>query len=362
MDRAQMIEALKGLGVDTSLVTDAVPDELLAEMIRSYEALEAPAAEQAPAEQHADAGAQEAELEEARQDAVAQRPANMADGGPPGDPPGEPDEQPQKMDDVTPSKDEMLSRLEGAGFSREDLDQLTDEELGRLYDDEVAGHAQFADPPPPELLDTGDGTGTAAYDEPPPAAPGKDKDGPPAKYSERVVKLSELKDAIAPLVRELVGEVKKDITAKLAATDKQVQRQARESKRQLVRSFCENKRDAGQLPPALVEVVFARLMRADNQRVQKFADASGKVHSMTELERQMAELDMTPAYVSFMERVGQPLPGSDDAEVNRVKNTFRKYSEQLQKAGTTEDKMVAAFKKARERRPGLTAREFTGLE
>jgi len=48
MDRAQMIEALAALGYDVSLITDATPDEVLAEMLR---VMQAQAPEEVPAEE-----------------------------------------------------------------------------------------------------------------------------------------------------------------------------------------------------------------------------------------------------------------------------------------------------------------------
>ena len=47
--------------------------------------------------------------------------------------------------------------------------------------------------------------------------------------------------------------------------------------------------------------------------------------------------------------------------IQEAENHFEAYSESFKKTGTTKEKMVAAYKAERERKPGLTAKDFLNI-
>jgi len=110
---------------------------------------------------------------------------------------------------------------------------------------------------------------------------------------------------------------------------------------------------------------FARLNRAPTTPVHKFSEKGkdGKVREgvKSELELQMDELRKRPFVLKFAERIAQPLTRGS-TEVSKVRNHFRRFSENYRNTGTTEQKLVDAFKLYRKKNPSGTFEQFLGKE
>lgn len=143
---------------------------------------------------------------------------------------------------------------------------------------------------------------------------------------------------------------------KIAATENVIAKRLAQEKKAAIAAFCERMIREGKVLPAEVEAgLMDRLMRQD--AVSKFAD--GK----TELDRQMSEIEARPVLVAFAERVKGGGSINTDAETAKVQRFAERFSDaDFQRLGNTKNGYIEAFRRARERNPQLTAREYCGVE
>jgi Holliday junction resolvasome RuvABC DNA-binding subunit len=367
MDRQQMIDALAKLGFDTSVLTEAVTDEVLAEMLRTYEKQDAEyAAEHADKptqpneveklddtmtrEQMIEAlvgmGFDPAELEGKSDDELKgmleQESGEPGEGGAmEGQAPAEQFEEvadpaAPPVEDAPPTRDEMIEALVEVGYDRDELNTKTDQELSDLFSQELEAAVQ-------QMSDEEE----AAKEE----QAKQQEEEQMAKMGE-VARFSEMVNSFKTMQSELA-----QVRAQLAETSRQTEQLRNNTKRANIVKFCEAMREQGKIMPAQYGAVVARLMRANSTNIVRKFNESGKKVNLTELDLQMREIEQAPALFVFSEKMKQPLTKAD-TEKAKIEQHFESFSESYAKHGTTKEKMVKAYLIARAKNPRLTAEGF----
>lgn len=359
MSRDEMIQALADAGVDTAVLTEAVPDEILAEWLRT---LDGAGQEPEPEEQPAPEEGQMADDGDADDKGDKDKPAeDMADDQP-ADQPADGQDKPateDMADDSFPAPKDDDDRQKMAEKCRRYLEQYGD---AQTYGDmDGANRADTYDPASsPDLSALGGGSFgsqhpksvTMKYTEK--GKPGTATKQPgrkavntinptPARDNATVAELAKLKSQLAEIQRfaEQEKAARKKATVK-AELDALVQ--------------------AGKVLPAEIDAGLADVLcAADSATVMKFSEG-GKTVETTAFDRLLAALKARPVLVKFGERIagGKAKTSSEDDEVAKVEEHFEQFSEQLTKVGVTKDKLVSGFKAERKRRPSVTADEFVG--
>lgn len=300
MSRDELLQKLQGMGFDMGLITDQIPDEVLAEMIRV-----------------ADAAGQEPDGDE----------GDAGDQGDQGD---------QQMDDSKDTDTDTSSQ--DATDDTKKADQSMDDSQDTSDDsqkDDMMAQAQKMMDCAKQMMEK--------Y--------GSKKMAEPRKYSER-----ELNAAVD---RAVARALKKHVTGTVGELKKFAEEQVASQKRASVDAFCERMSREGRILPAEKASIHARLMRADSKTcITKFKEKSGRIAELSELDLQMKEIEARPTL--FGERFKAPLTGtqSEDAEIAKVEEHFEQFSEGFNRVGTTREKLVAGFKAARKHTPNLTAAEY----
>lgn len=301
MSREEMLAALAEKGMDTALLSDAVPDELLAEMLRVLSSHDEPdgdeqVAEESPAEQE------------------------MAEDADVPAPEGEQADEEMAEDEAGP----------------------TDAESAKAYLEKAMKHYEAAR------------KHFEKYNAPEEKGKGEDV---------QVATMSEQK--VAALVEAAVAKaLKTQAKGAVAELRKFSEEQVASQKKLAVDAFCESRLKAGKILPAELDPanpanLKARLLRADSRStVAKFSE-KGKTVELTELDLQMREVDARPAF-KFGERIVATKPGeaAEDEQVAEIESHYEQFSEQFGRAGVTKDRFVSGFKAERKMNPKLTAADF----
>lgn len=307
MNRQEILEQLAGHGIDTSAITDAVPDEALAEMLRVCDAK--------------DHEGEEGEFGEGD-----------------GDLPEAPEDQ----------KDSYAERARAYG---ERVRRMA--ERGRKYLEKYCSMGKMDDAIGQDTV----GTVTPNAEPPTPASPTMPQQ--PSKitttqhFSEAQVQTLVNKAVKAALDQHVAGSV--------AQLQKFREEYEASEKLKTTESAVDARVKAGRLPPAEREHTIALLMGMDAKKVEKFSEG-GKVKSMTAYDRFLHMIDARPSL--FSERFKQPAPGGkaggkgdDDEEVAKVQDTFERFSEVFPR-GTKVETLVKGFRAERKHNAKLTAADF----
>lgn len=398
MDRQQMLDALGALGFDASKVTDAVPDETLAEFLSLLQKM-------------AESGQEPEQMAELSRDDMAA--ALVEKGHPKDELDALGDEEIKSLfeKEVQPagqfregerelfregergllggyaeggSREKMVAALVAKGQSQEELDGKSDDEIKALYavefqpeqpaqmaegdlgrDDMIAalkemGHAEE------ELSALSDEELKALYDaelqQPPeepvvPPVPGPQ--GKPQVMSERKRPMQQTDDsaALRAALRELIQEEICGFRDELLGAKRDTEHFIGNVRKANIRTFCENLRDAGQVLPVELERTVARLNRASTAKLHVFSEKGHRVRK-SELDLQMEELQARPPLVPLVERLGQPTTRVD-GEIAKIKNHYARFAEKYHKAGIKNvSALIKAFKIERRRNPQVAANDF----
>lgn len=304
-DRTALVEQLGDHGVDTSLITDDIPESLLAEFVRIL-----------------------ADKESSQEEGL--------------------DELDEDMDIDEEPEEEAFSDEDD-----EDAEAYEEPEEDEAYGDEDAEeYCDDAEEKPVSKMSR-----RSKYCD--------DKEDPVnmAKMSEKGLRRLINKAVSQAVSRTTRGE----ITALKRYTRKELASRKRAAIEAFCESrLKEGKILPSELDESNPASIKARLYRADCVTpVIKHAEKGGKggkggkVKPLTELDLQMAEIDRRPAF-KFAERFKDPLSSKkgEDAETSKIEEHFEAYSEQFGKVGMTKEKLLAGFKAERSRNVKLTAEEF----
>jgi hypothetical protein len=265
------------------------------------------------------------------------------------------------------TRDDMIAALVAAGEDQAALTALSDEELKQLYDAAMGGEPAapggvetMADPADmsredlvaeltamgedPAALDAmSDDDLKALYaqlagggDVPPQPAPA----APMGEGCKKHKSFSEQADALAR--KRLLAE----------------RRLLHAANRDRVTQFCETAVKAGQILPAQVPFFKFVLGQLNGLTYRTFSDGKGKAVTATALDRAMALGRTLPNVIRFAERITQPAAADGEREVNAVTRFSEVNAPALKAGGTTPAAYVETFKKLREKRPTLTAKEY----
>ncbi len=170
--------------------------------------------------------------------------------------------------------------------------------------------------------------------------------------------------ATAAAYAERLARLEKRIVeadAKVTRTEKYTERSGRAARRAAVEGEVTALVSAGKVLPSEVDGgLVEQILALDDTRLVKFTEG-GKAKSATQLDRFMSTLKARPNLVTFGERVKGGKVSSEDAEVAKIKEHFSAFREQFAKHGTTEEKLVSAFKSARKSESDLTAEAYLGV-
>lgn len=173
-----------------------------------------------------------------------------------------------------------------------------------------------------------------------------------ATYSEQAVK-NLVKNEIKTLMAQAEAQAESAIARR--------KQQTLEDKRAGLQKFCEGEWRAGFLKPIDYDVKTGTgpaldllMSQEDTQKVHKFSEG-GKLVVGTQLDAAKAMLRRGASL--FAERVQQPNVPPEDGEIEKIKTTYQRFSEQFPKI-TTLDGLVEGFKIARKYDKTLTARDF----
>ena len=173
------------------------------------------------------------------------------------------------------------------------------------------------------------------------------------KYSENgKEKIVNLAEVLKPLVEAAV----KPVRDQLSAAERSVAKFQEAQKKNEIDAKWDLWLRQGRVLPAWEAKTKARLRRAN--AVQKFSD--GK----TEFDLQVEEIEAGPSLIKYGEMVrsaGKGSKGAADEELQRVERFAEEdqgIARALKAAGRTPADYVATFRKAKEKKPALTAREY----
>jgi hypothetical protein len=193
-----------------------------------------------------------------------------------------------------------------------------------------------------------------------------------SQMSRSPVKMSEQRDSsrkqgaqqggyLATIIREEVTRAVKAATGAQAAQVNEVRKfnedTAATAKKNNVDAVIDELSRAGKLPPAEREAERRGLLLADHVTVHKFSEG-GKEVARTAYEDRVAQLRRRPSL--FAEKIaGRPQTAQDrDSQISVLKGEFEAFSEDFQRVGMTEEKLIKGFEIERERNPKLTAKEY----
>lgn len=313
MDRQAMLDMLGKHGVDVSGITDAVPDQVLADLLRVLEGTEH-AAENPPPEQ------------------VAPEPQPGEESGTPAGKPGMGGD-PTMMGDGPEDWPEPKDDAEKAAY-RERCKKYM--EHARKMSAKYGEDADDA-----EAIEDTDTTPSMM----------KDK-GLPMKMSEvKALVARAVKDALATQAKGSLGELQKFAEETRAAERKRA-----------VESVIDRLGREGKLAPSERSAVHARLLRADARTVvSKFSEA-GKTVEATEFDLQVRELERRAT--RFGEQFKAPVSTENEGG---EKETVQKFAEMntraFELAGTSPKDFVSTWEKASSDEKARTleeARRFLG--
>lgn len=254
------------------------------------------------------------------------------------------------------------------GFDTSLLDSLPDEvampimaEMVRVYQSMEAPAAEAKEPPPmPQPGGMMAATPPIQQPAPQPApAPAPVSNGMPnGQPSKVILQYSENgKEVTMDLTTFLTGTIT-PMRDQLTAAQKDIDAFQADTRKSRIDAFCERMVKEGKLLPAEIDAgIKDRLARAN--AVQKFSDG------LTELDKQMAEIEARPVLVKFSEhvksgkRAGGGTNGDDEInKVTRFAEENQSFAQALKAVGDTPQSYVAKFKRAREKNPHLTAAEY----
>lgn len=371
MDRQSMLAAAKAAMPGLSQATlDALSDDQLADLLKNLPAQAAPPG----------AGA---------------APPAMPVGG--GSMFADDEEDPAEGTDTEPSREEMIAALVDAGEDPDELDGMSDEELGALYDEEMAGAqasgaggsddvATMGDPATmtreemiAELTAQGQDaaqlqgmtdddlralyaqlTGGAA-----PAAPAAPAATPMSDTRRRKPKPNRRGTTVLSETRKVVRNARQ-LNNYIEHELRRLRVQNEQQKRQDAETFCDRLVTEGRATPAMVKAaILPSLLGLDNTRpVHRFTE-NGRTGSRTAYEVRKAELAKLPVTVRFGERFPAGSPEAKDqaaAEVRKVERFCELQGEQLRKHGSDPKKMLDTAKKRAEANPNFRAADLIGAD
>lgn len=307
MDRQAMIQALADHGCDTSVLTDAVPDEALAEMLRLCDAKDN------------DQEAGEYDEEEGQEDMSAYDESKLE----------EPRDEPHR--EKLAEKFRAMGKFAAAGLRKYCGDKMDDQAM------------------PPDAM------GAAKADEEGGAAM------PQQPKKTTVTHQFSEADTRRVIREEIAAALKKEVQGSIDELTKFREDYAASEKLKGTESAVDLRIKAGRLPPSEREHTIALLMGMDAKRVEKFSEG-GKVKQMTAYDRFLHMIDQRPTL--FTERFKGAAadgkagtPGGEDAEVQKVKDTFERFSESFPR-GTKVETLVKGFEAERKHNKRLTAEDF----
>jgi hypothetical protein len=317
VNRTQLLEFLGQRGIDTSALTDAVPDQVLLDFVRALEAKEhEPMDQEKQGMDQPMPGGPDPAVAEAQPD----------------EPTGEqPTEMGEEFPDWPPPKD--------------DAEKAAYREKCRKYMEHAKKmHSMYGE---------GDETDADDMETTPDLNPSMDGDQEmPMKMSEvQALVAREVKDALAKEAKGSLGELQKFAEETKAAERKRA-----------VDDVIDRLGREGKLAPAERATVKARLLRADARTVvSKFAE-NGKTVEATEFDLQVRELERRPT--RFGEQFKAPEGAHDEGT---DKGTIEKFAELNERnfglAGTDPKEFVATWEKSSPDEKARTleeARRFLG--
>jgi hypothetical protein len=332
MDRSAMMAALEERGFDTSLITDDMPDELLAEILRCGQ----------PDQDQGD-GSQQYTAEDlipAPAGAKTITDATLAEGC-------------SKMDDMDSDRGDVGGVY--ADDSKDNLDNLPRNK----------GSSPMVPVSTPYAGNTSQLATAGA-----------------SKHPKNIkISYGELKGAISQIVREEISQAIKGQQTTLQELNKFSEEQRASNKRAMVTSFVEAELKSGRIKPFELDdsdpnrrTLFQRLMAADSRQiVHKFKDAKGQTVEKTELDLQMDEIRSHPVgRFSELTRAGDRGQANgtaqkkndkglvEDEEVDKVRTFAEENRKDLETAGTSVEKFCERFQKKRTKQPDYTAAEYLG--
>lgn len=300
MKREDMLAKLKEYGFDVSKIVDAVPDEVLAEMLAQY---------------GSDDDTQDMDDDE--------------------DPDVDPDTEDHDEDDDDPNK-----QVEPENMADDEIEALPDDQKAAAFAAKAKKYSSMA----------------KKYAEPEETA---DKGDQPVTYRELGQAINR---AVSKALKGKAGEVIRDVqkfteeetaSKKKAAVDAFCEAMQKEGK---VAPFELDESD----PKTAHLSLRQRLLRADTKRVVRKFKEGGKMVDQTELDCQMEEIRSRRPH-QFGERIKAGKDGqSDDADTAKIDSHFEKFSEQFVKNGMSKEKLLKGFKAEKKLRPSLTAEEYLG--
>lgn len=325
MNRDEMLKQLSDLGCDTSVITDTVPDEVIAEWLRTASASQEP-----PDEELDEEGEKETGDATGHDDADADRTQDTTDH----------DDAPQMPADTTDTA--AMAEYYSA--------------MGEYCAKKMA---EFPDPSAPQVAGVGGGA-TTKNGEPVPK-----KKTTTVHFSER-----DVRKIVGVAVKTAKEEIRKEFAEVRTAT----RSLSDETRRASVQKFCETQVQAGRLPPSALDTgdpkaprptVVDRLMRADHRRkVHKFSErgSDGKPTEteLTELELQMKEIETGPALWKFGEKLKGPytVQTAETEDVAKVEKFHEENAPRFAGAGLSKEKLVDGWKKYKAANPEITTEKF----
>lgn len=357
MDRTSMMAAVQAAMPGLSQSTlDAMSDDALADLVKNIPTASpvpdpsaiapvAPSGMMAdlPREELVaaltDAGEDPAELEGMSDDEL-QAMLDEIEGGGEGGPEAE-GEVETMGDPATMSREELITELVASGQDAAALEALPDEELRAMHTQVVGGATATAPAAAAPVVPMGESVRNRT----------RPRQAQRQNFAERESKR---------LVRNL-----KRLNTFAERENRRLVAASAEAKRRDVAAFCEQLVREGRATPAQVQVVYKPLLLAmDNTHsVHKFTD--GKVtRRVTAYELKKQELLALAPVVKFGERFGKDgQVGVDgDREVRIVERFAEANNEHLKRGGTSGARLVADFKKMREKNPEITAAKLIGEE
>jgi hypothetical protein len=375
MDREAILKKLSDLGMDTTVLGDAVSTEALTEMLRVASGEKGGEGEEGDTRADHDDDEESTEVSDeidADEDGDGDAEANSDDGD----------------DDMDTDGDGDTDDHGDLEIRHEDDDDADDDDTADDDDDEAEEHGEEATPPemPTPPADTDDHEAMAEYyekcaehhramcgrsdhseDEKSEASrtkPGKGQGtgnnnqpvAPAVKPGAAMLSEKQVKN----IIKRLEQRVEKT-EQRSAKVEKFTERQLRAAKEKLVRDTVDNLVAAGKVLPGevddgLVDV----LLSLPTAKTLKFSE-KGKTVERSPLDQALLVLKKRPNLMKFGERIpgkGGKVEGSDDAEIEKVKEHYQQFSEQFDRAGMTEERLIQGFKANRKTNAKLTAAEF----
>lgn len=316
MQREQMLQQLADAGMDTSALTEAVPDEALAEICRLVCGGDQQQPPQTPPID-----------DQAAPPDMPDMPDMAGPGGMPGKPPGMPGRMPfdeaRSVASLTQKQAAQTGRDAGRPISRYGEAEQQLQGLHKKIDDE------------------------------------EERKGNARMFSEEnKAELAALVGAaVEKALAERVGGAAEQIKGSLDALKKFSEEDLASAQKRTVDGIIERLELAGKLPPVQREMVRQRLLATDaTRKVFKYTEG-GKTQTLTAFEAAVKELELTPGI--FGERIasGGDAPDEELAKVEKFSESPQMQGA-LRATGKKPADFVEGFKKLQKERPRITATEY----